>query len=133
MSKHDVLVDTFQSIVDSNNQLQSYSLKLYNNVIVPDRVVPLTNYNDGKFNAICQREQMLSVRSAGFDVNNIKDMHQHFFIGRRLAMKGYSYDCKGSTELNIHYKQNADAFVMGCFVVHKRAKNVNDNNVSVVF
>jgi hypothetical protein len=43
MSKHDVLVDTFQSIVDSNNQLQSYSLKLYNNVIVPDRVVPLTN------------------------------------------------------------------------------------------
>jgi hypothetical protein len=133
MSKHDVLVDTFQSIVDSNNQLQSYSLKLYNNVIVPDRVVPLTNYNDGKFNAICQREQMLSVQSAGFDVNNIKDMHQHFFIGRRLAMKGYSYDCKGSIELNINYKQNADAFVMGCFVVHKRAIIVNDNNVSVVF
>ena len=133
MSKHDVLVDTFQCLVDANNQLQSYSLKLYNNVIVPDRLVPLTSYNDGKFNAICQREQMLSADSAGWEVNNIKDMHQHFFLGRRLAMKGYSYDCKGQIELNVNYKQNSDAFVMGCFVYHKRNINVNDNNVSVVF
>jgi hypothetical protein len=136
MSKREVLIDTFQSVgmgTSHNNELQSYSLKLYNNVIVPDRLVPLTPYNSGGFNAICQREQMLSAGACGWEVNNIQNMDQHFFIGRRLAMKGYSYDCKGSIELNVNYKQNADAFVMGCYVVHKRRIIVNDANVSVVF
>ena len=136
MSKGDILIDTFQSVAmgtSHNNELQSYSLKLYNNVIVPDRLVPLTSYNNGGFNAICQREQMLSADASGWEVNNIKDMDQHFFIGRRLAMKGYSYDCKNFIELNINYKQNTDAFVMGCYVVHKRRIIVNDDNVSVVF
>jgi hypothetical protein len=136
MSKREVLIDTFQSVgmgTSHNNELQSYSLKLYNNVIVPDRLVPLTPYNSGGFNAICQREQMLSAGACGWEVNNIQNMDQHFFIGRRLAMKGYSYDCKGQIELNVNYKQNADAFVMGCYVVHKRRIILNDNNVSVVF
>jgi hypothetical protein len=48
----DALKDTFQSVVQAGNELQSHSLKLYNNVIVPDRLVPLTPYNDGNFNAI---------------------------------------------------------------------------------
>ena len=136
MSKGDVLIDTFQSVAmgtSHNNELQSYSLKLYNNVIVPDRLVPLTSYNNGGFTAICQREQMLSADASGWEVNNIQNMDQHFFIGRRLAMKGYSYDCKNFIELNINYKQNTDAFVMGCYVVHKRRIIVNDDNVSVVF
>jgi hypothetical protein len=63
MSKRDILINTFQSVAmgtSHNNELQSYSLKLYNNVIVLDRLVPLTPYNSGGFNAICQREQMLS-------------------------------------------------------------------------
>ena len=134
MSKRDILIDTFQSVgTNSGNELQSYSLKLYNNVIVPDRLVPLTSYNNGGFNAVCQREQMLSADASGWEVNNIQNMDQNFFIGRRLAMKGYSYDCKNFIELNINYKQNSDAFVMGCYVVHKRRIIVNDDNVSVVF
>ena len=136
MSKRDILIDTFQSVAmgtSHNNELQSYSLKLYNNVIVPDRLVPLTPYNNGGFNAICQREQMLSADACGWEVNNIQDMDQHFFIGRRLAMKGYSYNCQGQIELNVNYKANNDAFVMGCYVLHKRRIIVNDNNVSVVF
>jgi hypothetical protein len=136
LSKRDILIDTFQSVAmgtSHNNELQSYSLKLYNNVIVPDRLVPLTPYNSGGFNAICQREQMLSAGACGWEVNNIQDMDQHFFIGRRLAMKGYSYNCQGQIELNVNYKQNSDPFVMACYVVHKRRIIVNDNNVSVVF
>ncbi len=84
----DALQDTFQSVVEAGNELQSYSLRLFNNVGVPERLVPLTPYNDGNFNAICQREQMLSAGAASWEVNNITDMHNHFFIGRRLAMKG---------------------------------------------
>jgi hypothetical protein len=42
----DALKDTFQSVVQAGNEIQSYSLKLYNNVIVTDRLVPLTTYND---------------------------------------------------------------------------------------
>jgi hypothetical protein len=136
MSKRDILIDTFQSVAmgtSHNNELQSYSLKLYNNVIVPDRLVPLTPYNNGGFNAICQREQMLSAGACGWEVNNVQEMDQHFFIGRRLAMKGYSYNCQGQIELNVNYKQNSDPFVMACYVVHKRRIIVNDNNVSVVF
>ena len=136
MSKRDILIDTFQSVAmgtSHNNELQSYSLKLYNNVIVPDRLVPLTPYNNGGFNAICQREQMLSAGACGWEVNNVQEMDQHFFIGRRLAMKGFSYNTNNFIELNVNYKQNADAFVMGCYIVHKRRIIVNDNNVSVVF
>ncbi len=89
MNKRDIPIDTFQSVAmgtSHNYELQSYSLKLYNKVIVPDRLVPLTPYNNGGFNAICQREQMLSAGACGWEVNNIQDMDQHFFIGRRLAM-----------------------------------------------
>lgn len=136
VSKREILIDTFQSVgmgPSHTNELQSYSLKLYNNVIVPDRLVPLTPYNDGGFSAICQREQMLSADACGWEVNNIQNMDQHFFIGRRLAMKGYSYNCQNFIELNVNYKQNSDAFVMGCYVLHKRRIIVNDDNVSVVF
>ena len=128
----DALKDTFQSVVQAGNELQSYSLKLYNNVIVPDRLVPLTPYNDGNFNAICQREQMLSAGAASWEVNNITDMHNHFFIGRRLAMQGYSYDTKGMIELDINYKAN-DALLMQCFLVHKRSINVSDVSVNVSY
>ena len=128
----DALKDTFQSVVQAGNELQSYSLKLYNNVIVPDRLVPLTPYNDGNFNAICQREQMLSAGAASWEVNNITDMHNHFFIGRRLAMQGYSYDTKGMIELDVNYKQN-DALLMQCFLVHKRSINVSDVSVNVSY
>ena len=128
----DALKDTFQSVVQAGNELQSYSLKLYNNVIVPDRLVPLTPYNDGNFNAICQREQMLSAGAASWEVNNITDMHNHFFIGRRLAMQGYSYNCLGMIELDVNYKAN-DALLMQCFLVHKRSINVSDVSVNVSY
>jgi hypothetical protein len=47
----DALKDTFQSVFHAGNELQSYPLKLYNNVIVPDRLVPLTPQNDGNSTA----------------------------------------------------------------------------------
>ena len=70
----DALKDTFQSVVQAGNELQSYSLKLYNNVIVPDRLVPLTPYNDGNFNAIRLREQTLSAGAASWEVNTISSL-----------------------------------------------------------
>jgi hypothetical protein len=76
---------------------------------------------------------MLSAGACGWEMNNIQDMVQHFFIGRRLAVKGYPYNTNNFIELNVNCKPNSDQFVMACYVVHKRRRIVNDNDVSVVF
>ncbi len=59
---------------------------------------------------------MLSAGAASWEVNNITDMRNHFFIGRRLAMQGYSNNCLGTIESDINYKAN-DALLMQCFLV----------------
>lgn len=128
------LTDTFRPIHlgNSHTELLSYQLKLYGGLVVPDRMVPLSKYNDGKFDAICLREQMLSSAAAGFEVNNIKEMHDNFFYGRRLALKGYSYDTKGQITLEANFSKNG-AMLMHCFLIHKRQLQVSESGSRVVY
>ena len=113
---------------------RSYNYLLYNNILVPDRAVNLKRFTDGNYDAVALREMMLSLHSAGFDVNYVKEPHKHFFLGRRLALRdGYSYDSKGQITVNLNYTELDSALLLHNFLVHKRRIQVKPDGISVVY
>ena len=126
---HSVETDSFAPAM---NTPRSYNYLLYNNILVPDRTVKLGRVVDGNYDAVALREQMLALHAAGREVNNVRDSHEHFFLGRRLALPGYSYDTLGQVTLNVNYSQVA-ALMMHNFLMHKRQIKVKDDGIAVSY
>ena len=123
----DPTTDTFKPV---KHELKSYNFVLAQG-LVPDRNVPLERYNSGGYDPVCLREQMMAVGACGWEMNNVKDIHDNFFIGRRLALRGYSFDCQKQVEVNVNYN-TIGPVMMHCFVVHKRQVISDDNQTAVV-
>jgi hypothetical protein len=76
---------------------------------------------------------MLALQAAGMEVNNIKDSHTHWFLGRRFATKGYSYDAKGQVTLQLNYTSLDSALLLHNYMVHKRQIQVKPDGIAVVY
>ena len=114
------------------NTPRSYNYLLYNNILVPDRTVKLGRVVDGNYDAVALREQMLALHASGWEVNNVRNSHEHFFLGRRLALPGYSYDTMGQITLNVNYSK-VNALMMHNFLMHKRQIKVKDDGIAVSY
>ena len=114
------------------NEPRSYNYLLYNNILVPDRTVKLQRLVDGNYDAVALREQMLALHASGWEVNNVRDSKDHFFLGRRLALLGYSYDTMGQITLNINYSK-VNALMMHNFLMHKRQIKIKDDGIAVSY
>lgn len=122
--------DTF---IPDRGTVRDYQYILYS-VLTPDRKVDLNRYNLKSFNAIALREQMLALSAAGMPVNSIKDPSAHFFVGRRLAMTGYSYNAnrEGEIRLNLNFKQVA-SLLMHNYVMHLRSVEVLPGSINIIY
>ena len=128
-SAHSVASDSFEPAM---NEPRSYNYLLYNNILVPDRTVKLQRLVDGNYDAVALREQMLALHASGWEVNNVRDSHEHFFLGRRLALPGYSYDTMGQITLNVNYAK-VNALMMHNFLMHKRQIKIKDDGIAVSY
>ena len=128
------LYDTFApcKIEPQRFELNNYNLQ-FGSKMSPDRMINLTAYNNKLHDPVCLREQLHAIDAAGWEPNNIKDIHEHFFIGRRLALKGYSMDLNPNPiTVNLNFKSNP-LLNVHCFLVHKRQVQVRDGGVNVVY
>jgi len=129
--------DSFAPDSSSTTVYRDYSYNLYG-VVTPDRRVELDRFSNAKksFNAVALREMMLSLQAAGFDVNTIRDSYSHLFIGRRLALPQYSYNCNRPTEgqirLNVNYT-NVEALLMHSFLFHRRQLQIRPDSMQVIY
>ena len=112
---------------------RSYQYLLYNNILVPDRAVKLNRYVEGNYDATALREQMMALNAAGFQVNTVRDPHKQFFLGRRFALPGYSYDAMGQISLLLNYSELDSALLMHNFMMHKRQIQIKPDGVKVVY
>ena len=116
--------------------VRDYQYILYK-VLTPDKRVNLNRFNLESHNAQALREMMLSLDAADIRVNNIKDSYEHFFIGRRLALPGYSYNCNrpqdGEIRLNVNYKEVGESLMMHNFMVHLRQVQVQAGQINIVY
>ena len=126
---HSVATDSFEPAM---NEPRSYNYLLYNNILVPDRTVKLQRLVDGNYDAVALREQMLALHASGWEVNNVRNSAEHFFLGRRLALPGYSYDTLGAVTLNVNYSK-VSALMMHNFLMHKRQIKVKDDGIAVSY
>ena len=124
------VTDSFEPAMENP---RSYQYLLYNNILVPDRAVKLKRYVDGNFDATALREQMMALNAAGFQVNTVRDPHKQFFLGRRFALTGYSYDAMGQISLLLNYSELSSALLMHNFMMHKRQIQVKPDGVKVVY
>ena len=120
------------SFAPASNKKRQYSYLLYSNTLVPDRPVNMTRYNDGNYDAVCLREQMLALHATGWEVNDIRHSPDHMFYGRRLAMKGYSYDTQSQVTMNVNY-QEVSALMMHTFLIHLRDIIVSNDGIAVAY
>tara|TARA_Y100000114_G_scaffold88930_1_gene82439 strand:+ start:8167 stop:9789 length:1623 start_codon:yes stop_codon:yes gene_type:complete len=116
--------------------VRDYQYILYK-VLTPDKRVNLNRFNLESHNAQALREMMLALDAADIRVNNIKDSYEHFFIGRRLALPGYSYNCNrpqdGEIRLNVNYKEVGKSLMMHNFMVHLRQVQVQAGQINIVY
>ena len=120
------------SFAPAMNTPRSYNYLLYNNILVPDRTVKLQRLVDGNYDAVALREQMLALHASGWEVNNVRNSHEHFFVGRRLSLPGYTYDCLSQVTLNINYSK-VSALMMHNFLMHKRQIKIKDSGIAVSY
>ena len=121
------------SFIPDRQTVRDYQYVIYN-VLTPDLRTELNRSNLNSWNAVALREQMHALASGGIPVNFIKDNYQHFFIGRRLAMKGFSYNMNrtGEVRLNVNYKQTT-ALLMENFVVCMRRLNITPTGIDIIY
>lgn len=114
----------------------SYNFSLYNNIIVPSKLVSLDKFNhenQNLYNALALREMEKSINACvGWNCNNLTGSSSCFFVGRELAKPGYSYNCMNELALNINYTSNS-ALLMHNFVCHLRLLDCRDDEVYVSY
>jgi len=120
------------SLVPDRNTIKNYQFILHK-ILCPDQLVNMNRYNLNAYNAVALREQQHALAAGDIPVNNILKNYKMFFIGRRLALKGYSYNMnrEGEVRLNVNYNQTA-ALLLNNFVVHLRRIIIRPEGISVI-
>ena len=120
------------SLVPDRNTIKNYQFILHK-ILCPDQLVSMNRYNLNSYNAVAMREQQHALAAGDIPVNNILKNWKHFFIGRRLALPGYSYNMnrEGEIRLNVNYNQTA-ALLLNNFVVHLRRIIVRPEGIQVI-
>lgn len=126
--------DTYveDSMIPDRNTVKNYQFILHK-ILCPDQLVNMNRYNLNSYNAVALREQQHSLAAADIPVNNILKNYEMFFIGRRLALPGYSYNMnrEGEVRLNLNYTQTA-ALLLNNFVVHLRRIIIRPEGIQVI-
>ena len=129
-----VTTDAFEPAMDAGSVAPSgYQYKLYNNILVPDRVVSLGRVVAGNYDAVWLRELMLGLKSADLDVNTVRDAYKHFALARRLSLPGYSYDAMGDMSIQINFSTLGKALLLHNYVIHKRQFKCKVDGIAVVY
>jgi hypothetical protein len=120
------------SLVPDRNTVKNYQFILHK-ILCPDQLVNMNRYNLNSYNAVALREQQHALAAGDIPVNNILKNFKHFFIGRRLALPGYSYNMnrEGEVRLNLNYNQTA-ALLLNNFVVHLRRIIIRPEGIQVI-
>ncbi len=115
--------------------VRDYQYILYK-VLSPDKKINLNRFNLESYNAQALREMQLALDASNIRVNNIQDSYDHFFVGRRLALPGYSYNCNrpqdGEIRLNVNYKE-VNSLMMHNFMMHLRQVQVQAGQIQIVY
>ena len=114
-------------ITDSETAPTQYNYKM-NNLIVPNRVVDLANYNRepnvlGRWGGVHIGELEKAIEAAGVKVNSLLTPGQCLAIGRQLAIYGHTYDmssAKGETRLELNFTTQKRDLLIHNFVKHIR-------------
>lgn len=125
------------SLTPDKNTPSSYNFSLYNNIIVPSKLVPLDKFNNtaypNLYNAVALREMEKAINACvGWNCNNLVNSQRCFFIGRELSKPGYSYNCMNELALNVNYTQNT-ALLMHNFLCHLRLLDCRDDDVYISY
>ena len=116
--------------------LKDYQMILYK-VLTPDRKLDINRFTLGSFNGEALREQQNALGACDIKVNNIFKNFQHFFIGRRLATAGYSYNCnrpdEGEIRINIDYNSLAVPLLVHNYICHFRRINVRQDGIEIIY
>ena len=137
---HSVLEDSYMP--DTQN-IDNYQYLLYN-VLTPNKPVAVKRFQlgttgqefeDASANGVALKEMQHSLSACGYPVNNLYAPWRHFFIGRRLANKGYSMNLnqEGDVRLQLNYDSSAGpaSTLIHNIVCHIRRVNVSGTNQSV--
>tara|TARA_R110000796_G_scaffold21308_3_gene62783 strand:- start:12593 stop:14014 length:1422 start_codon:yes stop_codon:yes gene_type:complete len=100
-------------------------------VLTPDRLVNLERLNTGRYDAVHLRELMHALQAAGIKVRDIRDVHTFFAVGRRFALKGYSFDALSQISLNLNFKEMEEPVVLMNYLYHKAQIQVRQNGINV--
>lgn len=123
------------SMVPDRATIRDYQFVLYK-ILTPDKLVDCNRFNLEAFNGIALREQMHALGAADIPVNNILKNYEHFFIGRRLAMKNYSYNMNkpdmGEVRLNVNYSE-MEGVLMNNFVVNLRRLIIRPQGIDIIY
>jgi len=120
------------SLIPDRNTVKNYQFILHK-ILCPDQLVNMNRYNLNSYNAVALREQQHALAAGDIPVNNILKNFKMFFIGRRLALPGYSYNMnrEGEVRLNLNYNQTA-ALLLNNFVVHLRRIIIRPDGIEVI-
>lgn len=120
------------SLIPDRNTVKNYQFILHK-ILAPDQLVNMNRYNLNSYNAVALREQQHALAAGDIPVNNILKNYKMFFIGRRLALPGYSYNMnrEGEVRLNLNYNQTA-ALLLNNFVVHLRRIIIRPEGIQVI-
>ena len=120
------------SMIPDRNTVKNYQFILHK-ILAPDQLVNMNRYNLNSYNAVALREQQHALSAGDIPVNNILKNYKMFFIGRRLALPGYSYNMnrEGEVRLNLNFNQTA-SLLLNNFVVHLRRIVIRPEGIQVI-
>ena len=120
------------SLIPDRNTVKNYQFILHK-ILAPDQLVNMNRYNLNSYNAVALREQQHALSAGDIPVNNILKNYKMFFVGRRLALPGYSYNMnrEGEIRLNLNFNQTA-SLLLNNFVVHLRRIVVRPEGIQVI-
>ena len=123
------------SFVPDKGTPTQYVWSIYK-VLTPNVPVNLHRSNLESFDAVHLRELQHALGACEIPVNNLERSYEHFAIGRRLAMPGYSYNCnkpsEGELRLNIDYNE-VSSTLMHNLLFHIRRITVRADGIEIVY
>jgi hypothetical protein len=128
---------TEDSNITDKEKVRDYFYTLYQ-VMVPDKPVNLRRLNVDGFNATHLKEIESSLVASGIGCKNLYENWKHFFIGRKLANKSYSYNAnrpdEGQIRIDLNYLENGSkGILLENFIFGKRQLIIQNNNIQIVY
>jgi hypothetical protein len=128
---------TEDSNIPDKEKVRDYFYTLYQ-VMCPDKPVNLRRLNVDGFNATHLKEIESSLVASGIGCKNLYENWKHFFIGRKLANKSYSYNAnrpdEGQIRIDLNYLENGSkGILLENFLFGKRQIIIQNNNIQIVY